>query len=178
MCQEPEKPVIWVNENDEVLGEVTRVKAHAESLIHRVSAVYLTNFKGEILIQVRGDGGKLDHSAAGHVDAGEDYETAAYRELEEELGVTGVKLTEVGCCISNEVGSPKEPARRRHAFAVFECQAEPGVTNPCEVIRVYWNDPRKVWREMQLDAREKKYTGGFKTTLALYLKKKGPIATT
>jgi len=33
-----------------------------------------------------------DSSAAGHLDTGEDYETAARRELEEELGITDTRL--------------------------------------------------------------------------------------
>lgn len=37
-----------------------------------------------------------DCSVGGHVLAGENYEDAAYRELEEELGITNVKLEEIG----------------------------------------------------------------------------------
>ncbi|MCI8486777.1 MAG: NUDIX domain-containing protein, partial [Clostridia bacterium] len=37
-----------------------------------------------------------DCSVEGHVLAGENYEDAAYRELEEELGITNVKLEEIG----------------------------------------------------------------------------------
>ena len=36
-----------------------------------------------------------DCSVEGHVSAGETYEDAAYRELEEELGITNVKLEEI-----------------------------------------------------------------------------------
>ncbi len=35
------------------------------------------------------DAGKWSYSAAGHVDAGEDYPVAALRELKEELGIDG-----------------------------------------------------------------------------------------
>jgi len=71
------------------LGEVSVPEAHQKGLLHRISVVYLTNNKNQILIQKRSDG-RLDHSAAGHVDVGESYLAAAERELEEELGVRGL----------------------------------------------------------------------------------------
>src|SRR3990167_10446850 len=98
-----DKNIIWIDENENDLGEVSVSKAHQEGLLHRISVVYLTNDKNQVLIQKRDDG-RLDHSAAGHVDAGESYLKAAARELEEELGVKGAQLTEVGDCISKENG--------------------------------------------------------------------------
>lgn len=67
----------------------------------------IENDQGEILLQHRSPTKDTfpncwDNSSAGHVDAGEDYDTAAYRELEEELGITGVKLTEIGTYKSDE----------------------------------------------------------------------------
>ena len=40
--------------------------------------------------------GVWDSSAAGHLDAGEDYATAARRELQEELGITDAPLIRLG----------------------------------------------------------------------------------
>jgi isopentenyldiphosphate isomerase len=33
--------VIWVDDKDNVLGEITRQKAHQEGLLHRVAVIYL-----------------------------------------------------------------------------------------------------------------------------------------
>ena len=166
--------VIWVDENDHVLGEVPRDKAHDEGLRHRVAVVYLLNGKGEILIQERKDspGFGLDHSSAGHVDSGESYLEAAERELNEELGVAGVELKEVG---DVEVDEPKPHLNKRlwHKFKIFECVAEPGRLEPTEVVRVFWADPRKVWQEMHDHNTAHKYCGGFKATLEVWLKAKG-----
>ena len=43
--------VIWVDENDNVLGEITREKAHKEGLLHRIAAVYLVNDNGENVLR-------------------------------------------------------------------------------------------------------------------------------
>ena len=54
----------------------------------RIAVVLVFNTKGEIILQQvaftkKKDAGKWSYSAAGHVDAGEDYPTAALRELKE-----------------------------------------------------------------------------------------------
>ncbi|MBO5997845.1 MAG: NUDIX domain-containing protein [Alphaproteobacteria bacterium] len=63
-----------------------------------VAGVFLFNSKGNIILQKialtkKTDAGKWSYSAAGHVDAGESYETAALRELNEEMGICTSKLT-------------------------------------------------------------------------------------
>lgn len=85
-----------VDKNDNVIGECSVKEAHEKKLLHRVSVVYLINDKKEILVQERMDDGRLDHSAAGHVDKGETYIDAAKRELKEELGVEFVTLKHLG----------------------------------------------------------------------------------
>jgi len=92
-----------VNEADEVVGQASRADIHRKNLKHRATHIILTNSKQQIFIQLRSktkdmNPGLWDTSAAGHVDAGEDYEDCAARELEEELGVVVPveKLTEIG----------------------------------------------------------------------------------
>jgi 16S rRNA (adenine1518-N6/adenine1519-N6)-dimethyltransferase len=81
-----------VDENDHVLGDAPRGEVHGNNLRHRAVHVFLFNRQGELFLQKRSrwkDRHPLlwDSSAAGHVDAGEDYDEAADRELVEELGV-------------------------------------------------------------------------------------------
>jgi len=158
------KNVIWIDENNNALGEVSFVRAHKEGLLHGISVVYLINDVNQILIQKRADG-RLDHSAAGHVDAGESYFEAAKRELKEELGVSRVVLQEIGDCSSNENGK-----KIRHRFKVFVCKTDPGKLDPNEVEEVFWANPVEVLKDMKNDKDDKKYCGGFKITLELYLK--------
>lgn len=82
-----------VDENDRVVGQATRSEAHAKNLKHRAVHVLIFNDEGELFMQKRSKNkdtwpGAWDSSCSGHVDSGEDYRTAARRELEEELGYT------------------------------------------------------------------------------------------
>lgn len=81
-----------VNDQDQVLGEAPRSQVHGDNLCHRAVHILISNKKGEILLQKRSPWKDRhprlwDSSAAGHVSAGEEYGTAARRELREELGV-------------------------------------------------------------------------------------------
>lgn len=90
-----------VDENDQVIGEQRRDVIHRDQLKHRAVHVFVMNRKGELFLQKRSRlkdkcPGLWDSSAAGHVDAGEDYPTCAIRELEEELGLSDHQVLEVG----------------------------------------------------------------------------------
>lgn len=82
-----------VDENDNVLGSVTRKEAHSDNtIIHRAVDIAITNSKKQILLQKRSmhkdtNPGFWSISASGHVTFGETYQEAADRETEEELGV-------------------------------------------------------------------------------------------
>jgi len=81
-----------VDDHDRVLRDALRAEVHGDNLRHRAVHILIFNKNGEILLQKRArwkDRHPLlwDSSAAGHVNAGEDYNSAAHRELKEELGV-------------------------------------------------------------------------------------------
>ena len=81
-----------VDEHDEVTGQATRGEVHAQGLLHRAVHVLVFNKRGDLLLQQRSmlkdaHPGVWDSSVSGHLDAGEAYETAAVRELAEEMGI-------------------------------------------------------------------------------------------
>lgn len=81
-----------VDAQDRVIEAAPRASVHANNLLHRAVHILLFNDAGELFLQKRSllkdrHPGVWDSSAAGHVDAGEDYDAAATRELGEELGV-------------------------------------------------------------------------------------------
>jgi isopentenyl-diphosphate delta-isomerase type 1 len=81
-----------VDEHDAVVGRARRREVHANGLWHRAVHVLVFDAGGRVLLQKRSlakdlSPGKWDSSCSGHLDAGEDYDTAAVRELGEEIGV-------------------------------------------------------------------------------------------
>ncbi|OLZ72909.1 hypothetical protein AV521_08100 [Streptomyces sp. IMTB 2501] len=90
MTSEPEFLDV-VDADDRVIGRATREAVHRDHLMHRGVHVLVVNTLDEILVQIRSQHlpnhpGRLDASAGGHVISGENYQTAACRELLEELG--------------------------------------------------------------------------------------------
>ncbi|MEY2564158.1 MAG: rRNA (adenine1518-N6/adenine1519-N6)-dimethyltransferase [Verrucomicrobiota bacterium] len=88
-----------VDDEDCVVGEATRTEVHGNNLRHRAVHILIFNRLGELFLQKRSRWKDRhpclwDSSAAGHVDAGEEYDATAVRELQEELGVAA-ELTRV-----------------------------------------------------------------------------------
>lgn len=87
-----------VDDDGRVVGRATRAEVHSNPrLIHRSVHILVFRPDGRILLQKRVKAkdvapGKWDTSVGGHVDAGEDYDTAALREMAEELGIEGAPL--------------------------------------------------------------------------------------
>ncbi len=83
-----------VDENDRVIGRATREECHSNpDLMHRSICILIFNSKGDLLLQKRSmkkdlNPGKWTTSVSGHVKSGNNYEEAAKRELEEELGIS------------------------------------------------------------------------------------------
>lgn len=81
-----------VDENDKVIDILPRYQIHATGLRHRAVHILVFNEQGHLFLQKRTmlkdlNKGLWDTSAAGHVDAGEDYLSSAIREVKEELGI-------------------------------------------------------------------------------------------
>ncbi len=84
-----------VDEQGRIVGRAPRALCHrTPALMHRAAHVVVTDGKGRIYLQKRSHAkdiqpGRWDTSVGGHVDAGEDHEAGARREMREELGLTG-----------------------------------------------------------------------------------------
>jgi 16S rRNA (adenine1518-N6/adenine1519-N6)-dimethyltransferase len=88
-----------VDAEDRVVGDAPRAEVHGNNLRHRAVHILVFNRLGELFLQKRSRSKDRhpclwDSSAAGHVDAGEEYDATAVRELREELGITA-ELTPV-----------------------------------------------------------------------------------
>lgn len=81
-----------VDHNDLVLGQAPRPEIYKQQLCHRIVHVMVFNEEGKVVLQKRSANLSFapdcwSTSAGGHVQTGENYEEAARREYEEELGV-------------------------------------------------------------------------------------------
>lgn len=89
---DPAEEFTVVDENDRVIGAAPRGEVHGNNLRHRAVHLFIFNRAGQLLLQKRSrwkdrHPNVWDSSAAGHVEAGEEYNRTAERELAEELGV-------------------------------------------------------------------------------------------
>src|SRR5678815_1541150 len=81
-----------VNERDEPINRALRADVHAHGWRHRAVHVLVFDQHGRVFLQKRSmtkdtSPGLWDSSCSGHLDAGEDYDAAAVRELAEEIGI-------------------------------------------------------------------------------------------
>ncbi len=109
--------VDWVDEDDRVIGVVTRRRMRAENLRHRSVAVIVTSDDGRLLVHRRSPAkdmypGWWDIGAGGVVGAGETHADAAMRELAEEVGIVDAALESLGV-------SRHDDARSREICGLF-----------------------------------------------------------
>lgn len=109
-----------VDEHDRVLRRETRAEVHRQRLLHRAVHILVFNARGEVYLQRRSaQKDTYPHrwttSCSGHVDAGEDYDTAAVRELAEELGLAGAKVKKAtkGTKALRHKGTEERPGKDR-----------------------------------------------------------------
>ncbi len=137
-----------VDKNDRPIGATTRENAWSNGLILRHAYIVLRDSNDNFLLQQRSQykkssPGQWTWAATGHVDEGEDYKTAAKRELFEEIGIK-TKLTKVGKIHSSH---PNE-------FGIIDCfitiytgkidHETNIIIDPQEVEAIRWFSPREV----------------------------------
>ena len=87
-----------VDDQDQLVGVKERSELDHKADIYRLSALWLTNSKGQTLLARRAavkvnDPGKWGPAVAGTIDEGETYDQNIYKEAIEEVGLDGVKFT-------------------------------------------------------------------------------------
>ena len=92
---EQDEHVHHVDQDDHVLGRVSRIEAHRLGLLHRAGCVIIRDRQGRFFLARRARTktifpGHWDWPCSFHVTWGETYEQAAARELLEETGIRAV----------------------------------------------------------------------------------------
>lgn len=155
------KKVITVNEKDEKVGEIEKMEAHRQGVLHRAFSIFIYNQTGKILLQKRAQqkyhgGGLWANACCGHPTS-DNIKSDAQKRLKEEMGFTcALKAigiiryrAKVGELIENEID---------HIFlGNYE-----GLVSPAseEVSDYMW--AKISWLENDLQQNPRKYTPWFK----------------
>lgn len=135
-----------VDDNDVVIGTIERTEAYKHAIdTIRVIDCFIINSEGKIFTPRRHSKKRmfplcLDTSVGGHVDAGETYTQAFFREAQEELGI------DVGKLKYRYVGKMTPKLDGTHAFiSVYEIESnETPDYNKEDFIEYYWLTPKEI----------------------------------
>jgi isopentenyldiphosphate isomerase len=155
---------IIVDENDNPIGAKSSEEMNYSKDIYRVTAIWVTNSKGEVLIAQRSfnktdSPGKWSGAVAGTVDEGETYDSNAYKELEEEIGITGVSLTPF---FKHYVDGYRKYFGQWYS-CTLDKPAEDFVIQKDEVEGVKWISPEEL--KMDVEKNPEKYVPSFPKSL-------------
>jgi isopentenyl-diphosphate delta-isomerase len=137
-------PVIVVDEHDQEIGLEMLAVVWQKGLYHRVARIMVEDASGRVLLQRRSDNMKLypgrwDNSAAGHVDEGMGYDSAASQEVAEELGLSNVILREMGYYFAKDSFEDRKMYNFSKVYLVTLDSERPDITlEPEEVSEVRW----------------------------------------
>ena len=134
-----------VDERDRVLRQATRHEVHKNGWRHRAVHIFVFNRAGtDLFLQKRSrwkdvQPSRWDSSAAGHLNAGDDYEETASREVREELGVDPESVELLAKIEANAMTGWEFvhlfQARHEGPFRLPPAEIETGAFFPVEVVR-------------------------------------------
>ncbi|MBT4209450.1 MAG: NUDIX domain-containing protein [Candidatus Komeilibacteria bacterium] len=142
---------IIVDKDDKIIGYKSRKDLQTED-IYRVSALWLTNSKGAILLAQRAHNrthhpGKWGPAAAGTIEKGETYNDNIIKEAEEEIGLVGVDFKK----------GPKELNLNYYNHwtqwygAVVDASASDFIIQQAEVVEVRWFTKQEIEEKLVQD---------------------------
>lgn len=158
-----------VDEHDMVIGRQTRAAVHAQRLRHRAVHIFVFRSDGRMLLHRRSPGKEefpdvWTSSASGHVSAGETYDAAAPRELQEELGITAA-LQRCGTF-------PAGPETSWEFTTLYCARSDEELTvDTSEIAAVRWMEPAEIrgW----LARSPEQFSPAFRLLFAWYLTSAG-----
>jgi len=137
------------DEHDRVIGQAPRGEVHARGLLHRAVHIFVFSSRGELLLHRRSAQKdeyplRITSSASGHLAVGEDYATAAARELEEELGLSAP------LAFAAKFPATRDTANEHTHLYIARTDARP-VPDPDEIAELEWATPAEVARRMAIN---------------------------
>ncbi len=163
------KPIVIVDDNDLPIGVKNREDVDYEVDTYRVAGIWVTNSQGEVLIAQRKftkkhDPGKWGPAVAGTIEEGETYESNAYKELEEEIGIKDIEL---------ELGPKRHNTFPKRYFSQwFTCRIDRPIADFViqeeEVEQIKWVEKDKLLQDVKNNPD--KYIPSFPKSIELLMK--------
>ena len=146
--------IALANEADWQVDVGVRRAPRPDNRFPMIAAVILLNSKNHIILSrvartKNVDAGKWSYSSGGHVDAGESYEEAALRELQEELGVHGKIEALIGITHTKREGRIRA---FHHVFRVIS--DDPIAPDPLEIDEIHEFTPEELGQYMRQHPEE------------------------
>jgi isopentenyl-diphosphate delta-isomerase type 1 len=138
-------PIQIVDENDNPIRAAGMDETYQKGLRHRIIHIFVEDPDGNVLLQKRSTSmatfpNNWDVSVGGHVDEGESYETAALREMQEELGISGYELQEIDSFYKEITLGSRQVKRFIKVYKTVIPADTPLKPDPDEVAEVRWFD--------------------------------------
>ena len=164
-----EEKVILVDEADNQVGLMEKMRAHQEAVLHRAFSVFVFNDKGEVLLQQRASHkyhspGLWTNTCCSHQREGETNIQAGRRRLREEMGFD-CELEDTFWFIYRADFDNGLTEHELDHVLVGRYDRDP-VINPEEVSDFKWMTLESVREDMEL--RPEKYTEWFKIIFKEY----------
>lgn len=164
-----EEQVVLISEDDQILGQMGKMEAHINGILHRAFSVFLFNENGEMLLQKRAadkyhSPNQWTNACCSHPRMGETYKEAANRRLKEELGIETPIEEKFHFIYKANVGGDLIEHERDHVF-IGDYNGD-FVLDPSEVAEVRYISMENLDKEME--EHPENFTEWFKIILKEY----------
>ena len=164
--QKPRNKVVLVDEDDQALGEMEKLAAHKEGVLHRAFSVFIFNPQGELLMQQRAadkyhGAGLWANTCCSHPQPGEDVLASAQERLQYEMGLRCKLEFSHAFIYRAEVENNLIEHELDHVFVGYSDQVPH--FNPKEVQDYKWTAVPDILQNME--AHPERYTSWFQIAL-------------
>lgn len=163
--------VVLVDELDNVVGEMEKLAAHEQGLLHRAFSVFIFNDKGELLLQKRASkkyhgGGLWTNTCCSHPQMDENVLDSAVERLHFEMGLNCELNFSHAFIYNTKVENNLIEHEYDHVF-VGHTNEDP-IINGDEVEDFKWMNPTDI--ELDITSNPRLYTFWFKEALPLVMR--------
>ena len=158
--------VVLVDKNDQQMGQMDKLAAHKEGLLHRAFSIFIFNSSGELLLQQRAldkyhGGGLWTNTCCSHPQVGEDVLDSAQDRLFFEMGITCELSFSFAFIYHAKVENNLIEHEYAHVF--IGCIDTDPILNPAEAADFKWCSVEQILTD--ISAHPKRYTYWFKAAL-------------